>query len=246
MAVLLTISETLTGSGLADALAGGGTGLDLGNVINSQYAPITSQPANTGAQEVYISHDAVVDNISQVRTYVAQFGSGTGFSYGGANSAAADIAKLLNMGDGSSSSVANNGDGLANGLHIDMDWQVSTVNQFNPSRIGTGQVRIYGDNGGAASGDGRNEATAFTLNADAMSRNNAGTEVDATTPVAGSIGKAGDAVLGDRGHLKMRFFLADAETDGGILQWEWVTAYAYTALVFLCFSNGIFNYLLQY
>jgi hypothetical protein len=229
MAVLITISETLTGGGLADGLAGGGTGLDLGNVINGQYAPITLQSANTGAQDLFYSHDSTIDPTTQVRTYVQQFGTGTGFSYGGANSAAADITKLLNMGNTSASSVANNNDGLANGLHIDMDWQVSTVNQFNPSRIGTGQVRIYGDNGGAASGDGRNEATAFTMNADAMSRNNAGTEVDASAPVAGSIGKTGSATLGDRAHIKMRFFLATAETDGGILQWENVVAYSYTA-----------------
>lgn len=228
MAVNLTISETLTGGGLADSLAGGGTGCDLGNVIVGQYAPISSQPSNTGAQEIYVSHDAVVDEITQVRLFIQQFGVGTGFTYGGATSAAADIAKVLNMGNGSNSAVANNSDGLANGLHIDMDWQVSTVNQFNPSRIGT-QVRIFGDNGGAATGEGRNEATAFTLYADAMSRNNGGVEVDATTPISGVIGKAADAVLGDRGHFKTRFYLADSESDGGILQWETVVAYSYTA-----------------
>jgi hypothetical protein len=228
MAVNLTISETLTGGGLADSLAGGGTGCDLGNVIVGQYAPIVSQPGNTGAQEIYISHDATIDEITQVRLFIQQFGVGTGFSYGGANSAAADIAKVLNMGNGSNSAVANNSDGLANGLHIDMDWQVSAANQFNPSRIGT-QVRIFGDNGGAATGEGRNEATAFTLYADAMSRNNAGVEVDATTPISGVIGKTADAVLGDRGHFKTRFYLADSESDGGILQWETVVAYSYTA-----------------
>ena len=228
MAVTLTISETLTGSGLADALSGGGTGLDLGQVINGQFSPITDQPTNDGAQEIYLSHNAVVDPITEVKTYVQQYGVGTGFTYGGANSAAADITKLLNMGNTSSSANANNADGLANGLHIDMDWQVTTANQFNPSRIGT-QVRIFGDNGGAATGDGRNLATAFSMHVDAMSRNNGGTEVDATTPVTGKIGKTGDAVLGDRAHFKKRFFLATAETDGGILQWEFVTSFSYTA-----------------
>ena len=228
MAVTLTISETLTGSGLADALSGGGTGLDLGQVINGQFSPITDQPTNDGAQEIYLSHNAVVDPITEVKTYVQQYGVGTGFTYGGANSAAADITKLLNMGNTSSSANANNADGLANGLHIDMDWQVTTANQFNPSRIGT-QVAIFGDNGGAATGDGRNLATAFSMHVDAMSRNNGGTEVDATTPVTGKIGKTGDAVLGDRAHFKKRFFLATAETDGGILQWEFVTSFSYTA-----------------
>lgn len=242
MAVTLTISETLTGSGLADSLSGGGTGLDLGQVINGQYTPIVDQPTNDGVQNIYLSHDAVIDPITDVKFYVQQYGVGTGFTYGGANSAAADITKLLNMGNSSSSSNANNADGLANGLHIDMDWQVTTANQFNPSRIGT-QVRIFGDNGGAATGDGRNLATAFNLYVDAMSRNNGGTEVDASSPQTGKIGKAGDTTLGDRGHIKKRFFLATAETDGGILQWEFVTAFSYTAALILGFSPIILKIL---
>jgi hypothetical protein len=228
MAVTLTISETLTGSGLADALSGGGTGLDLGQVINGQFSPITDQPTNDGAQQIFLSHNAVVDPITEVKTYVQQYGVGTGFSYGGANSAAADITKLLNMGNTSSSANANNADGLANGLHIDMDWQVTTANQFNPSRIGT-QVAIFGDNGGAATGDGRNLATAFNMHVDAMSRNNGGTEVDASSPQTGKIGKTGDTALGDRAHFKKRFFLATSETDGGILQWEFTVSFSYTA-----------------
>jgi hypothetical protein len=245
MAVTLTISETLTGSGLADSLSGGGTGLDLGQVINGQYAPIVDQPTNDGVQNIYLSHNAVIDPITDVKFYVQQYGVGTGFTYGGANSAAADITKLLNLGNASSSANANNADGLASGLHIDMDWQVTTANQFNPSRIGT-QVRIFGDNGGAATGQGRNLATAFDLYVDAMSRNNAGTEVDATTPVTGKIGKTGDVTLGDRGHIKKRFYLAQSEVDGGVLQWEFVTAFSYTALIFLSFSSGIFDFLLNH
>lgn len=229
MAVLLTVSETIAGSAFADALEGGGAGIDLGSVINGQFAPISDQTTNDGKQDVFIRHDATIDPITGVKTYVQQYGSGTGFTYGGASSAAADIATLLNMGNASASSNANNADGLGDGLHIDMDWQVSQSNQFAPTRIGTGQVRIYGDNGGAASGDGRNLATAFLMNADAMSRNNAGTEVDAGTPVAGKIGKTGDTTLGDRAHPRLRFFLATAESNGGILQWEWVIAYSFTA-----------------
>jgi hypothetical protein len=228
MAVTLTISETLTGSGLADALSGGGTGLDLGQVINGQFTPITDQPTNDGSQEIYLSHSAVVDPITEVKTYVQQYGVGTGFTYGGANSAAADITKLLNMGNASASANANNADGLANGLHIDMDWQVTMANQFNPSRIGT-NVRIFGDNGGAATGEGRNLATAFSMHVDAMSRNNGGTEVDASAPQTGKIGKTGDTSLGDRAHFKKRFFLRTDETDGGILQWEFVVSFSYTA-----------------
>ena len=228
MAVLLTVSETIAGAAFADALEGGGSGIDLGSVINGQFAPIVDQPTNDGKQDVFIRHDATIDPITDVKTFVQQYGTGTGFTYGGANSAAADITKLLNMGNASATSNANNNDGLGNGLHIDMDWQVSTASQFAPARIGT-QVRIYGDNGGAATGEGRNLATAFSMHVDAMSRNNGGTEVDAGTPVTGKIGKTGDTTLGDRAHPRLRFFLRTDETDGGILQWEWVIAYSFTA-----------------
>jgi hypothetical protein len=230
VAVLLTVSETIAGSAFSDALEGGGTGIDLGSVINGQYAPVTDQTNNLGHQDVFIRHDAAVDPITDVKTFLQQYGVGTGFTYGGANSAAADFTKVLNMGnaDTMGAGVANNSDGLGNGLHIDMDWDVSTANQFLGSRVGT-FVQIYGDNGGAASGDGRNLATAFTMKADAMSRNNGGTEVAPSGAVDGQIGKTGDTTLGDRAHPRLRFYLRTDETDGGILQWEWVIAYSFTA-----------------
>lgn len=230
MAVLLTVSETLNGAAFSDALAGGGTGIDLGNVINGQYAPITSQPANTGHKNVFIQHDATIDPITNVKTYLQQFGAGTGFTYGGANSAAADFTKILNMGNASNmgGAVANNSDGLGGGFHIDMDWDVSTANQFLGSRVGT-LVRIYGDNGGAATGDGRNLATAFTMAADAMVYDNASVETAPSGAIAGSIGKAGDTVLGDNAHPRVRIFLRQDEVDGGIIQFEWVIAYSFTA-----------------
>lgn len=230
MAVLLTVSETIAGAAFSDALEGGGTGIDLGSVINGQYAPIISQAGNTGQQDVFIRHDATIDPITDVKTFLQQFGVGTGFTYGGANSAAADFTKVLNMGnaDTMGAGVANNSDGLGNGLHIDMDWDVSTANQFLGSRVGT-FVRIYGDNGGAASGDGRNLATAFAMKADAMARNNAGTPVAPSAAVDGQIGKSGDTTLGDVAFPKMRFFLRTDEVDGGVLQWEWVIAYSFTA-----------------
>lgn len=237
MTVLLTVAETWNGSQFADALEGGGAGIDMGAVINSQYAPIISQPGNTGHKNIFIRHDAVVDPITDVKTYVQQYGVGTGFTYGGANSAAADFTKLLNMGnaDNMGSGVANNSDGEGNGLHIDMDWDVSTPNQFLGSRTGT-LKRIYGDNGGAASGEGRNLATAFTMIDDAMSNTqNTGTEVAPTGAVDGTIGRdftvdSAEAILyGDRAHPRMRFFFREDEIDGGILQWEWVTAYSFTA-----------------
>jgi hypothetical protein len=230
VAVLLTVSETLTGAAFADSLAGGGTGIDLGSVVNGQFAPIIDQPTNDGKQDVFIRHDATVDPITDVRTFLQTYGVGTGFTYGGANSAAADYTKSLNMGNASvnTGGASNSPEGTKNGLHIDMDWQVSTASQFSSARYGT-NARVYGESGGAATGQGRNLATAFNMHVDAMSRNNGGTEVDAGTPVTGKIGKTGDTVLGDRAHPRMRFFLRTDETDGGILQVEWVIAYSFTA-----------------
>lgn len=230
MSVLLTVSETIAGTAFADSLDGGGTGIDLGAVINGQYAPIASQVGNTGVQDVFIRHDATIDPITDVKTFLQQFGVGTGFTYGGANTAAADFTKILNMGnaDTMGSAVANNSDGLGNGLHIEMDWDVITASQFLGSRVGT-FVRIYGDNGGAATGDGRNLATAFAMKADAMAYNSGGTETLPSGPVDGIIGKTGDTVHGDRAHPRLRFYLRTDETDGGILQWEWVIAYSFTA-----------------
>lgn len=230
MAVLLTISETINGAAYSDALAGGGTGVDFGSCVNGQYAPVISQGANTGHQDLFIRHDATVDPITSLGTYAQQYGTGTGFTYGGANSAASDFTKLLNMGnaDAMGAGVANNSDGLGNGLHIDMDYDVTTGNQFLGSRVGT-LVRIYGDNGGAASGDGRNLATAFTMKADAMTKESAGSETAPSGAADGILGKSGDAVYGDRCHPRFRFYMRTDEVDGGILMFEVVCKYSYTA-----------------
>jgi hypothetical protein len=223
MAVLLTVSETVTGAEVSDTLAGGATGLDFGQVSNGLYTPFTNQAANTGHQDVFIRHDATVDPITSVKLYVAQY-SGT---YGGADSAANDITTLLGLGAANTGADKNNVDGNSRGLHVDMDWQVSTANQFDPTREATGQKRIFGKDYSGL--DGSSLALGFTLNADAASYWNGSSEVDATTPVAGSIGKSSDTVLGNRGHVKMRFYLNNGAVDGGILQWDTVIAYSYTA-----------------
>lgn len=223
MAVILKFSETVTGAEVSDALSGGDTGLDLGQVVNGAYSPITSQSANTGQQECYMSHDAVVDPITNVSFYVDEF-SGT---YGGANSAAADYTTLIGYGASDSGSTKNNVDGLSRGLHIDMDWQVSSSNQFLYSREASGNKRIFGK---AYTGlDGIALATAFPLHVDACSYWNGSSEIDATTPVTGKIGKSSDTVLGNRGHFKKRFYLHTGAVDGGILQYDYVVSYSYTA-----------------
>lgn len=223
MAVTLTVSETVTGAEVADVLAGADTGQDYGQVVSGSYTPVILQSANTGAQDMYLSHDAVVDPITDVKSYLATF-SGT---YGGANSAAADFTTIGNYGAADTGATANNSDGNSRGLRVDMDWQVSTVNQFSYAREATGQMRIYGKTYTTLTG--LSLALAFSLHADACSYWNGTTEVDATTPVTGKIGKASDAVLGNRGHVKDRFALNSGATEGGILQFDRVWAYSYTA-----------------
>jgi hypothetical protein len=222
MTVLLTISETLGGAAVADSLAGGGTGVDLGSVVNNQYAPITLKSANTGHQDLFISHDAVLDPITDVKTFIQQYGVGTGFTYGGADTAANDFTTLVNLGNASGSSK-NNADGLSGGIWIDMDWNASTANQFDQANFPT-LVKIYGD----GLTDGVDLASAFILKADAMVYD-APPETAAGTPVDGQIGISGDTTLGDTAHVKLRIYIPNAFSDGGIIQWEWVIAYSFTS-----------------
>jgi hypothetical protein len=223
MAVTLVVSETITGANVSDTLAGGSTGLDLGQVTNGQYAPLTLQSANSGEQSIFVRHDAVVDPITDVKLYVAQF-SGT---YGGANTAAADFTTLGNYGAADTGATANNSDGLSRGLHVDMSWDVATASQFAYTREATGQKRIFGKTYSAK--DGLSLAQAHDLHVDACSYWNGSSEIDATTPVTGKIGKASDTVLGNRAHIRARAYLNTAATEGGILQHDVVLSYAYTA-----------------
>lgn len=222
MTVNLTVSKILNPpTQVSDSLAGGGTGLDLGQVVNGQYTPIILQSANTGYQDVYMSHDAVVDQITDVKTFIAQFSQ----TYGGADTPANDIATMIAKGQADNEATANNNDGLASGFRIEHAGQSIAslgASAFLPSRA---QVNIYGNNGT----DGIDLASAFDMHVDAMLYNNAGTPVDATTPVTGEIGIAGDTVLGDTAHVGVRYYLETAAPNGGIIQWDWTIGYAFTA-----------------
>lgn len=224
MSVTLIVSETIAGAEVSDALAGGSTGVDYGQVVNGQYTPIISQAGNTGYQDLYMSHNATVDPITSVKFFVQTY-SGT---YGGAASAAADIATLLALGAANSGNDRMNTDGLSRGLHMDMDWQTTASTQFDPSRETSGQKRIFGKTY-SGSLDGSSLSKAFGLNVAGSSYYNGSSEVAASSPVAGKIGKSTDTVLGNRGHVKTRFYLNTAAVDGGILQWDTVVAYSYTA-----------------
>lgn len=241
MAVLLTVSETISGSAIADALAGAGTGVDMGAVVNNEYSNVISKAANTGAQSLFVRHDAAVDEITAVKVFFQTYGVGTGFTYGGADSAANDFTTLRTMANGSGDSK-NNGDGLSAGFWVDMNHKVTTANQFDyatngnsatdGSEGGDDTVYKFGD----ANADMIDLATAQTLDAQAMSTTadqslggDATNGFTPTAPVAGSIGKASDNALGERATLKFRLFIANAFTQGGIIQWELVIAYSFTA-----------------
>lgn len=223
MAVLLTISETAAGSQFSDSLSGGSTGMDMGQTVNGGYTPISSQSSNTGQQDIYIRHDAVDDPITNVGLYVGIY-SGT---YGGSDTAANDYATLLAMGAADSGSTQNNNDGNSQGLHIDMRWDATSTNQFSYAGEASGYMRIFGKDYSGL--DGSSQGDAFALHVNAMSYWNGSSEVDATTPVTGSIGKSTDTVLGNRGHYKARYYLNSAATAGGVLQWDCAFVYSYTS-----------------
>lgn len=222
MAVILTVSETINGAAIADSLQGGGTGVDLGAVVNNQFAPVIDKAANTGAQVLYIRHNAVGFPITDVGFFIQTYGVGTGFAYGGANSAANDLTTLVGLGNASGSSK-NNADGLSGGLWIDMDADASTTNQFNQAGFPT-VVKIFGD----AGTDGISLASAFTLRPDALVYG-APAETLASAAVAGQIGKANDTILGDNAKVKLRIYLPNAYTDGGYVQTELVVKYSFTS-----------------
>lgn len=223
MTVSLTISESLGGAALSDSLAGGGTGLDLGSVVNGAYAPVVDKAANTGRQDLYISHDAVDDPITNVKFYLGEYGDITGYTYGGARSAAGDLTAIFNLGNASGSSK-NNADGLSGGIWIDQRWNASTAAQFDKATYPT-KVQIFGDNGT----DGIDLASAFSLQTDAMIYNNTGTETAASAPVAGEIGVSGDTVLGDSAHIRKRIYLPSSFAEGGAYQYEFCIAFSFTS-----------------
>ena len=226
MAVALTVAETATGTGLTDTLIGGETGVDLGNVTNGAYVPLgTSQATNDGRQLFYIKHNATVDPITDVKIYLDSITPALtgGNTYGGAKTAAQDKTDLLGMGN-SSGSDRTNSDGLSSGVWLEMDYLVNDTNRFN---VGTRPtlVKLFGDNGT----DGIDEASAFTLHQDSMLYWNGSSEIDATTPVAGTIGKSTDAVLGNRSKLQFRLYIPSAWPDGGYIQWSQSLVYSFTA-----------------
>lgn len=248
MSVTLTVSETLDGAAVADALATPGpsnTGVDFGSVVNGSYAPVTVRANNTGRQDLFIRHNAVVDPITSVKTFIQQYGTGTGYGYAGADTAANDFNNKLKALGNASGGSKNNADGNSGGLWIDMnaalvdttgssqfDWDTNGYDSVGLTQGGDDTVRIYGDN----LVDGISLASAFNMHSKAMvidSNQSAGGDAvngwTPTAPVTGQIGKNGDTAKGDNAHVKLRMYVRNDTVDGGIVQWEWVIAFSYTA-----------------
>lgn len=224
MTVNITLSSTFTpATPYADSLLGGGLGLDWGTGVNGQYTPIILKASNTGSLPVYISHDGA-QKITEVRTHIQTYGTSTGFSYGGGDTAANDFTTIHSTLGSASGSSKNNADGNSAGLWIECDADVSAVNFFDRAARPT-EVLVFG-----ASGAGIDLSTAFTIPAAAMIYDaGGGTETAASAPVAGELGASGDTTLGDRILLRSRFYFPDSYSVGSFLQWEWVFTYAFTS-----------------
>lgn len=231
MAVLLTVSETLGGAEVSDSLAGGGTGVDLGQVVNGQFSPIVDQTTNAGAQVLYFRHNAVVDPITNLKVYMDSY-SRTGFTYGGALTAASDYTVLKAEGSASDVTAAakNNSNGLASGVWMEQQYDVATSNQFDiatarGSDPGSKFVQIFGK---AAAGV--DEATAFGIIKESCVYTLDNVAENApSAPVDGKIGIDTDTVLGNRSKLRFRIYLREAFADGGIFQFSLIARFSYTA-----------------
>jgi len=235
MTVSLTISETLDGTQIADALSGGGTGTDLGQVTNGSFSPVTPPASNNqGRQDWFIRHDATVDEITDTKIFMQEYGVGTGFTYGGpgTRSAAADNTTLKNLANASGGDKTNS-DNLSGGLWMEQEviTMITETNQFDQSGRPT-YVKIFGD----GNTDGIDLASAFVFNADAMvidsdqsQGGNATAGYIPTAPVAGEIGINGDTAKGDNCHIGLRIYTPLTFAEGGIFQCELVCAYTFTA-----------------
>jgi hypothetical protein len=224
VSVSLTVSKTIAGAQVADLLNGGGSGVDMGLCSSGQYCPIVSQNLNTGWLDLFVRHDAVVDPITDLATSISTFSQ----TYGGDDTATDDYDLMKTKGYNSGTATANNSDGLGSGLRVEMDADVPGalgLSAFLPSRS---QVKIYGRDYGSGQ-QGITIPTAFLVHQDAMTWNNAGIETDASVPVAGKVGKSGDTVLGDRAHLKMRYYLPSGPAEGIKIQWDLALVYSYTS-----------------
>jgi hypothetical protein len=233
MAVNLFICETLANSNttapvqFSDSLSGGGTGIDFGQVSSGSYAPIVDKSANTGAQVVYLSHDALVDPITDLEIYLDEYSQ----TYGGGVNPASDLASIGTEGAASSfgPSEKNNSSGLASGVWLDFKYDANNVNQFDAS---TNPVLIF--NRFTPTGMSSGDPLPFPLDP-CMYAPDSVSEAAPSAPQAGKIGKssgsgfAGDSVLGNRAKLRKRVYLRSSFPNSGIFQFDFVYRFSFTS-----------------
>lgn len=225
-----TFADSDAGTPAADALEGGGTGLNMGSGVNGNWFPIIDKNLNQGQQDVYISHDGA-NPITDIAFYVQPYGQFTGFTYGGQNSAAADYAQINSLGSASGTSQ-NNADGLSGGLWIDNDFDAGDATRFQYTSRGIGQggndtVWIINREAGF---EGNSLSSALTLASESMVKDLGGViEAAADNPVDGQIGPNGNTALGQASHLLKRFMIPSSQPSGGFIQWDGVFRYLFTA-----------------
>ncbi len=221
MAVALTASSIFTPTTpYSDALNGGGTGIDFGVGTNNQWTPIINKASNTGYLAIYLSHDGI-NEITELKTYISQYGLGTGFTYGGDDTAANDMSAILALGDASGSSK-NNADGLSGGIWLDTDSDVSGANLFDRASRPT-EVLVF------RTGFGDDLGNSFPVPlASMLFDSGGGVEAQPSAPVDGTIGPSGNTVFGDRAVILSRIYFPDVFSTGGVLQFELVFTYAFS------------------
>lgn len=230
MAVQLVIVPTpASNTVISDALSptgSGNTGADIGQVANGSYTPLVgNQSANQGSKDLYLRHNAVVDPITDIEFYIAPY---TGI-YGGppTSTPTADYGTVISQGAADNGGTPNNADGLSSGLHMDMSFSVSTASQFSPAREFTGQKRVFGKTynlvqvGTQTNPIGMHKDAAFYF--DGLSNSAPG------IPLDGVIGKEDDTIRGNRGMIRLRYYLPSSAAVGGLLQWSFITLFSYTS-----------------
>ncbi|MBP98749.1 hypothetical protein CMK18_22605 [Candidatus Poribacteria bacterium] len=226
MTVSLTVSDVfpvVLGTSIANSIAGGGgsqVGWNIGSVTSGQWGPITNKISNLGHKDLYLAHDGT-NKITNFTIHIAEFGTTTGYTYGGSSTAALDYAGVKAQGSASGTSK-NNLDNASAGLWIEYEHVVSDANRFDyASRPSL--VNIFGK-----SNLGISDATGFDLKSESMIYNSSGATV-ANSPVDGEIGAAADSVLGDTSHIQLRHYMEANPSLSSTVQYEMVYRYSFTS-----------------
>lgn len=169
-----------------------------GGATGYDFQVTESGDANPPQKPFYLRHDGA-SLINNLSVYARPFSA----TYGGDYSANADYTKLQNHGD------------AGFGLQMDFDWD--TVTPF--------QVGLYTT---FNSTTGLSFSTRITIPTVAMLQYNGGSPIAATSPVAGELGPAGTATLGDTIKHLTRYMLPASETQSGKRQFDIVYAYNFT------------------